>query len=850
MICNFGRLLFTFITSILLSVSVSSCCCADETAQLRSAAAKLNLWLGQGSKAQGWRKFLNLNVLDSQAALGDQADPWALRSLLAKFRADTMALRHPMFVEVARSIENQILAIESTRSVDLFDPGSVVDQSITKFRPPTQDQIDTSRLVAIYELKMLKQFYRRSMTSRARAELFFDLKLAETIEFLEDLKVEMPPEISVGKINSMIRDQKANRQEVQDKLDALPPEPDQDDEAPSDSDDDLDLEPPGPDVGSEDPRILEDQIQIFDKRIEKLEEDRDRVAEADGPRQKQWRSDWNELRQAKSRFRRVGQRRTDSVFETANQAINRFSNDFRYGTEDNIQEDFIRQTTQLRELWPSLQDPSDSASHAKLGSILFWLENHQQLKPFCKSIRRKYSNPNAYVSVSSGLIQTLASRSNQEYDRIAENFLGRFARGYSYTDSNVSVVPVTNPYQAQLSIQLSGNASTNTYVRELGIRINSTASGSISARRDLCAGLNGLLATESSFAANMQAQFGGAETRLRLIQRIAQKQFQKQLPRTNAEATRRLRATLKGRFNEETSGVISDAGQQLAELSQKLHEIATRLPNLFLRSSADRVELVAQNDSPMGLSAPVNPLEQIAGRDVQVKIHESLLNNFLDQLLAGRRLTNRQLNAEISAIAGREIEAFPSVDEDGNKVPPFRIRFARSRPIQVTFAGNEIEITITGEEFQQGKEKIEDKLIIRWSFRVVQTGDGLVFQPQGYPAIDLPEDESPSARSIAAATVFRKRLKSTIDKVSEKQGGLEFELPPRLIPELEILKGAPVAQRLQLGLFELRDGWAYLGWNLDGGYLNMPAVWTQMVVEGMDSSYTPMGSGPPILMLE
>jgi len=836
-----GTKLLAIVTSILLTLSMANFSCADETAQLRSAVSKLNLWLGQGSNAEGWRKFLNLNVLDSQAALGDQADTRTLRTLLVNFRKDTMGLRHPMFVEVARSIENQIVSIESTYVAKLIDLDSAVQQSLSQFRPPEQEEINVSRLIAIYELKMLKKLYRRTLPSRARAEIFHALKLDDSVEFLEKLKIEMPPEISVGKLRSMIRDEKEKRQEILDELDALPPEPIEEEDVPLEETE-LDLEPPGPDDGSDVDRAgLESQIEVFDERIAELQKRREQIQDVDGDRQELRDENRKELLRLKSRFRRLGQSVTDGVFEAANRAINQFANDYRYGTEDNIQEDFIRKSTELRELWPSLSDPGDSQSHAKLGSVLFWMENHQQLEVLCKSIRRKYSNPNAYVSVSPALIQSLTSRSSQEYDRIAEDFLGRFARGYSYSDTNINVLPVDNPHQAQLSIQLDGIATTDTYIREVGIRIDSTAAGTIGARRDLFAGLNGLVVNESDFSANIQAQFGRADTRFGFIQRIAQKQFQKQLSRTNAEATRKVRANLEERFGAETEVEIDAAKDQLDSLSRQLYALASRLPNLYLRSFADRVEVVAQNDSRLGLSAIEGPVIQFAGRDIQVKIHESLLNNF-----AGRRLTNRQLNAEISAIAGQDVEAFPTVDEEGNRVPPFRIRFARTRPVQITFSGNEIGITITGEEFQQGKEKIEDTLIIRWSFRVVQTGEGLVFQPQGYPAIDLPEDENPSARSIATATVFRKRIKATIDEVKEKQGGLEFKLPPRLIPEIDAMKELPIADQLQLGLFELRDGWAYVGWNFGGGVLNIPGVWTQMTVEGLDPTYTPMESGVSI----
>jgi hypothetical protein len=69
----------------------------DTTERLRTSVARMNDWLGVGEKAQAWRKLLNLNVLDSQAAKGEQADLTTLRSLLNVFDRDDESLKHQFF---------------------------------------------------------------------------------------------------------------------------------------------------------------------------------------------------------------------------------------------------------------------------------------------------------------------------------------------------------------------------------------------------------------------------------------------------------------------------------------------------------------------------------------------------------------------------------------------------------------------------------------------------------------------------------------------------------------------------------------------------------------------------------
>jgi len=111
----------------------------DTTERLRTSVARMNHWLGSGSKAQPWRKILDLNVLDSQAAKGEQADPQTLRDLLGSFDNKHESLQHPVFREVRNSIQAQIEQIDRTRTQELANrprPGEVRTSGIEESLPP------------------------------------------------------------------------------------------------------------------------------------------------------------------------------------------------------------------------------------------------------------------------------------------------------------------------------------------------------------------------------------------------------------------------------------------------------------------------------------------------------------------------------------------------------------------------------------------------------------------------------------------------------------------------------------------------------------------------------------------
>lgn len=220
-------LMFFLVFLLLIPQNVSA---QDTTDRLRTSVARMNSWLGVGEKAQTWRRILNLNVLDSQAAKGEQADVNTLRGLLGRFENNGESVGHPVFQEVKAAITNHVAQLYRVQTQELFDLQFAAQQAIAKFEPPTVEALELSRDYARYELQVLKKVYRRDLDSRTRAEIFYKLKLNDTIKLLSDLKVELPPEVSLGKMRSMRKDEEDRLEEIEDRIDALPIETPEEDE--------------------------------------------------------------------------------------------------------------------------------------------------------------------------------------------------------------------------------------------------------------------------------------------------------------------------------------------------------------------------------------------------------------------------------------------------------------------------------------------------------------------------------------------------------------------------------------------------------------------------------------------
>ena len=192
---------------------------ADSSRDLQHAVHRLNIWLGPSAKAEDWRRFLNLNSLESQAAHGAQADVGQLTEILDRFSAEEKSLDAPPFNDVRIALQAQIHQLSQTISEDLSDE---ILQARRSYAQISIEQLQQRRDKAVDDLRRLREFYKRHLYSRARAEVYYDLKLDELIVFLEQIRFELPPEISVGKLNDRLSALKKNMDDLELQRDQLP----------------------------------------------------------------------------------------------------------------------------------------------------------------------------------------------------------------------------------------------------------------------------------------------------------------------------------------------------------------------------------------------------------------------------------------------------------------------------------------------------------------------------------------------------------------------------------------------------------------------------------------------------
>ena len=864
--------------------------------QLQQAVQRLNLSMAKSDDAQIWRRSLLLNVLDTQSALGERADLATLSRIEARFSQPNEGLNKPVFQDVRVALKAQIEQLSEMHLSGLANQSDLrfaVQAARGQYQPITIPMLEQRRQRVVYDLESLLKHYRKTMRSRKRADLFYDMQLDQTIEFLNGMEFELPPEVSVGKMNSMISGFKKQLRTIEEEIDAIPetPQPDngpeedveeeEEGEEGEEGEGQKEKEPEGEDgqedavelplrvdpgafgpVPDDDEPSLDDlkrKKQVVEKQIEVLTEQKNEIKDKDEPRRLKRLREFKQLREFESNFAEVSKTQTDPYFIAVQTSLEQFVRSYFYGTDDNLQEQFLTRLQDLEDNLLKMQGSEARDASGKLGESVKWLEDANQLSSLVAAIRAKYSLPNFYLAVSGKLLSQFGSQSLTQKTPIRQNFKGRLVRGNSRVDGQVNLNLRNDPNQIHLDIGLQGTIAAATYVQQGKLQVFSNTSGCFSAERSLFANIGGLLSTEPTVNVDVDTRFGGTTSRLRLINRIAVKAFDEAKAEAEQATESDAREQLGSQFSEQTEEAIVQGNAALGRAQGALVSNARLAPELYLRSTASQVVLTGKKSSPSTLAAQNYPVRSSVPTDVAVRVHESVFSNLFERTFSGKTFSNEELAQQISGMFGGEAPAALSSssgekdgedDEDDEDAAeedePFSITFATVRPIQFKFENNSLGVAISGRRFLQGDRKINAGLKIGIRFKIQRVDGKLKLVRDGKAELDYLGTKNPKV------VAFRSILNGKLNPEDGDQQ-MSIDLPDNLLPidQIDALKDNEFARGMTLVQCRSQDGWLYLGWNhtpknyIVQHMVDLPAIWTEAVISDMNDVYiessTPLG---------
>lgn len=718
---------------------------SDTAERLQQSLHRLEFWLGTGANADGWRRFLYLNQLDAQSALGDRAEIHMLQQVLQRFESRVNGLDHVHFQTVRANIHNHIQFLIGRNAVDID-----AALSSAKYQPISRAKVVELQQRALLEYQFLVGYYRTKMFSRARAELLFELKTDDAINLLKeiDMAVLMPDANSENQLSD--EDRKAKRSEWLTRLRAVT-------------------------------NAINDQNLNLN----------------------------------------------DHYYASTQIALDRFVRIYFYATDPSTPRVFERELKTIQENLASLNDPTQRSKHAILGNSLGWMQSTAQMPELISIIRAKHSLPNLYVSISSKLINTVATRPVNQTQPVNEVILGRLSQGWAYTHGNVTMDLIHDPYQAHVNVHFLSSIHSDTYTRQGKITAFTESNGLLEARRSIYANVAGFFAGSTSASANMHTNFLGTDSRFRIVQKIADKTYWRDKYAAEGIASRRAETRILNEFTAETDTALADGSSRYAELVEKVEPFGQWIPEAYLSTTHAKVVVTGHKANAFDLAANDSPVTSFVVPDVGVQLHETFLTNYLTPLFANKTMTNQQMADRIYELGSQPPEGLEPEDEDD----VFSITFAQIQPIRVQFDDDRLTVSVTGRRFARGGRNIRTGLVIQLSFKVVNENNKLFLIRDGESSIEYVDPDAKSARIVA----FKNFLEGKLNEASVE--AQKVELPPNMLPleMIEVDDHDDVLKNLRLVQFNSSGGWLQVGWQHLPGTVASYSVDTPSIHDATDS---------------
>ncbi len=761
------RLFVLVISMFLASASTTSAQTVDSAEALQLSVRRLNSWLGSGPKAEGWRKALWLAALEGQSALGYGADPVLLNQILQQFNAGYAGSDHPSFQDVRNALTVHTHLLYSAGSSDLK---ASVFQARSSYRPLNESDVLQSRNEVLANLRLMDRRYMAGKSSEERAELYTKIGFHELVSQLEGLQIAplLPPDGSA--MNSQ---------------DVLPSE----------------------DVATEEElakRSAEEKLRQEILQTDQPQQERDRNAE----RTRLLRSLLTSVRN----FEDAAIDNPDVWMLSSVVTLDRFVRLVAAATSTQTETEFNEALDTIEKNLELLSDPRQRRAIIETGEALGKLAHSRQAPGLIAAVRRSHAQPNASLVVSGNMLSEAVNRFETDTLPVDENILGRQINGTAFTQTNVSLDLMDDPYQVSASILLRGTINSDTFTKTGPITAFAGSNGMFEGRRNLYANIGGFYINDPYVAANVSSFFKGVDCRLRLVQKIATKQYSKDKFQSEGIAAGRAENRIEQTFTSKTDEALGTAREQFSDAQPQMFDVARWIPEIALKSTSQSIRGLAVKTDPVRLGASDAAPGNRVPSDIRICLHQSIIANYVDPLLSGRRFTNEELGKLAEQMTGEVPEAFNQKDETES----WSITFPPTGAIAVDLNDSIMAVEITGRRFSQEDRQINAPLVIRMEFQLVHQGGKILLRQVGKPTITYVDEADMNARVVAFKSFLESKLEAGYDG---KASG--FEMPENLIPaeKIEQVKIRDLASKLSLVEMRIENGWLMAGWKkLAGNY--------------------------------
>ncbi len=481
-----------------------------------------------------------------------------------------------------------------------------------------------------------------------------------------------------------------------------------------------------------------------------------------------------------------------------------------------------------------------------VGPLLARLEESGQGLGIVQRIRRAVNRPNLYLQVDESLLGRGVNQAVDETAPIDEVLLGTRVRGTGHTTGLVFIDFQPASDRAVVDFVLDATNHSRTRGGQGPVTVHTIGTAQLDARKRIFIDEQGITSAPVEADASVSTKTAGigVSSRFgkRLIRKIASRKVAEMQPKARAISEGRVRDRIRSQFEAQTAEPIAQASRDYQTKFRRRLMDRGWYPEMLHINSDDRRLLVTArkslSDQVAAFSHPpaVDPDAVLAAR-----VHETFVNNLIEQELGGRTLTKQLLEEEMKK-ANRPMPE--SLENDADQAP-WSITFAKRKPVEVKVSDNTVRLTVHGTKYTSGDREFPAMDV--WAAYKVGRLDGRIClvrdgDVQIYPPGFVPGGRQKlSVQETSLRRILQKRFNKVFDEV------LEIE-PLQLPGQLASAGPLPLEQ-----LEARKDGWLAAGWRKADPviYASGPMVRETIISEEpvvqeglmLESAAGPAGSG-------
>ncbi|MFM8706928.1 MAG: hypothetical protein ACKOHK_02245, partial [Planctomycetia bacterium] len=385
------------------------------------------------------------------------------------------------------------------------------------------------------------------------------------------------------------------------------------------------------------------------------------------------------------------------------------------------------------------------------------------------AVRGVASRPNILIEVHENLLAQAVNRPVDQMMPVDEVVLGTRVRGSGHTRGSVRLDFVPSIDRAAFDLRLDATNVSHTRGSQGPVTVNSRGVTSLDASRRFFLDEHAASATPVQARAETDTTITGMAINSRfgkrLIKRIASRKIAETKPQAEAIAEGRARDRLRRQVQQQTEPALAQVREQFQAKVRGPLEAQGLYPEMLHMNTTDHTLAITARKATAGqLAAASLPPVADSSNVLAVRVHESAINNLLEDKLGGRRITQ----ADVDRMARERKAKMPeSLDSDPDQ-KPWEVTFAKQRPVTVSVDDGRVKIMVRGDKFVSGDRSFPGMDI--WAtYAIARSSQGMHLIREGDVQI-YPPGFKPGGREklSMAETSLRRILQKRFDKLCKE----------------------------------------------------------------------------------